>query len=78
MPNQVGFGRRNCIAVGAAVIWHDEDSQLVVIVMMVDLCLLPEQLVLYCTYLVRIAEKRRAFFQRLRHRNVESLLKKMV
>jgi hypothetical protein len=63
MPSQIGFGRRNSITVGAAVRWHDEESQLVVIVMMVDLllCLLPEQLVLYCTYPVCIAEKRGFF-----------------
>jgi hypothetical protein len=63
MPHQIGFRRCNSITVGAAVRWHDEESQLVAIVMMVDLlCLLPEQLVLYCTYPVRIAEKRGRFF----------------
>jgi hypothetical protein len=49
--------------VGAAIRWHDEESQLVAIIMMVDLlCPLPEQLVLYCTYPGCITEKRGHFF----------------
>jgi hypothetical protein len=81
MSNQTGFARHNCITVGAAVRWHDEESQLVAIVMMVDLlCLLPEQLVLYFTYRpVRITEKRGWFFPKATSQNCRVFAeKKMV